>query len=906
MWKAGRLHVRDRNAVRAVKLSTALGRVLLGAALCVVSAPIAAPAWADNPKQPPGKLTRPPTLTRFVEAEYPVAERAARQTGSVTMRLSISARGEVEAAEVVTSAGKAFDDAAVAAARRFAFEPAEVDGKPAPVTIVYRYDFTLQPALPSHGQMSGIVRDRDSKAPKSGVRVELDTGESIVTDAAGKFVFDAVAPGTRKISITAPGLTTVQTEETFEVGKRIEATYDLDPPAAAGSPEESDDLEVVITAPPLAKQVTSVKVASEEARRVPGSQGDIVRVVQNLPGVNRAAAGSGDLVVWGAAPEDTRAYVDGIHIPQLYHFGGLRSVVGSDLVRSVELTPGGYGASYGRGLGGLVTIQSLELEEGFHGSVAMDFFDVAATVRGGNERFRGAGGFRYGFLHRLVPIVTSADVGELFPIPEYLDGQLKAAVFTSPSTSFELGGYASSDRLERIVSSPDPSARRSDERSLAWGRVYGRFKTSSEDGSEVTITPWVGLDRSSRTQRFGAIATSVSDESWLMGLRGLYRARVIPESDGALSGLSLTVGFDGEARRATLQRNGSIGAPRREGDETVFGEAPADQIASDSWEVWVGSPALHGEVDLSLAGGALHLTPGARIEPAFSSVSRRTPAVGDTPSVGAFEQELFLEPRLGARLQVGPSVEVRAAYGLYHQPPAPEDLSAVFGNPLLESSSAHHVLGGIRAKLPWLLSADVVGFYTTSNDLPVRSRRPSPALTKALVQVGSGRSYGVQLLLRRERGDGFFGWISYALSRSERADSEDGRFRPSDYDQTHVLTALASYEIWGGIEIGARFRVASGSPRTPVVGSYFDATADAYRPVFGVTNGTRLPPFIQLDARASKRFDIGSLDLEVYLDVQNVTNHENVEEVIYSSDYTQSGEITGLPILPVLGVRSSW
>lgn len=883
-----------------------LGSVLLGVALCAAALPLAAPARADNPKQKPGTLTRPPKLSQFVEADYPVQERAARRTGSVTMRLSISASGDVSEAEVVTSAGKAFDEAAVAAARKFKFEPAEVDGKPASVTIVYRYDFTLQPEVPTTGQMSGVVRDRVSKAPKSGVRVELDTGESVVTDATGKFTFDAVAPGARKISLSGEGLTMVQTQETFEAGKRIEATYDLEPPAPADAAEESDDLEVVITAPPLAKQVTSVKVASEEARRIPGSQGDIVRVVQNLPGVNRAAAGSGDLVVWGAAPEDTRAYVDGIHIPQLYHFGGLRSVVGSDLVRSVELTPGGYGASYGRGLGGLVTIQSLELEEGFHGSVAMDFFDVAATLRAGNETIRGAGGFRYGFLHRLVPIVTNADVGELFPIPEYLDGQLKVGVFTSPSTSFELGGYASSDRVERVVTSADPSARRSDERSLSWGRVYGRYKTTSEDGSEVTITPWVGLDRSSRTQRFGAVTTSVSDESWLMGLRGVYRARLIPESDGALSGLSLTVGFDGEARRATLERNGSIGAPRREGDETVFGEAPADQIASDTWEVWVGSPALHGEIDLSLAGGALHLTPGARIEPAFTSVSRRTPAVGDTPSIGAFEQELFLEPRLGARLQVGPSVEVRAAYGLYHQPPAPEDLSAVFGNPLLESSSAHHLLAGIRAKLPWLLSADVVGFYTASSDLPVRSRRLSPALTKALVQIGSGRSYGVQLLLRRERGDGFFGWISYALSRSERSDYEDGRFRPSDYDQTHVLTALASYEIWGGIEVGARFRVASGSPRTPVVGSYFDASADAYRPVFGTSNETRLPPFIQLDARASKRFDIGSLDLEIYLDVQNVTNHENVEEIIYSTDYTQTGEITGLPIVPVLGLRSSW
>ena len=35
------------------------------------------------------------------------------------------------------------------------------------------------------------------------------------------------------------------------------------------------------------------------ARRVPGTQGDVLKVVENLPGVARASIGSGQLVVWG-------------------------------------------------------------------------------------------------------------------------------------------------------------------------------------------------------------------------------------------------------------------------------------------------------------------------------------------------------------------------------------------------------------------------------------------------------------------------------------------------------------------------------------------------------------------------------------------------------------------------------
>jgi len=146
-------------------------------------------------------------------------------------------------------------------------------------------------------------------------------------------------------------------------------------------PGEESDLEVMVIAPKIKKEVVSTEIKAEEGRRVPGTQGDTLKVVQNLPGVARASFGSGQLVVWGAAPQDTRVYVDGIHIPLLYHGGGLRSVFAGDLVRAINLAPGGYGAEYGRGLGGLVTIDTRALRPtGVHGFVAADVIDSAAMV----------------------------------------------------------------------------------------------------------------------------------------------------------------------------------------------------------------------------------------------------------------------------------------------------------------------------------------------------------------------------------------------------------------------------------------------------------------------------------------------------------------------------------------------
>jgi len=137
-------------------------------------------------------------------------------------------------------------------------------------------------------------------------------------------------------------LKALQTEEKVVAGEKLQASYDVElapVQAPASGDAADDDLEIVIVLPTLTKQVVSVKVEADQARRVAGTQGDVLKIVENMPGVARASAGSGQIVVWGASPEDTRVYVDDVRVPLLYHFGGLRSVVHTDLVQSVELCP---------------------------------------------------------------------------------------------------------------------------------------------------------------------------------------------------------------------------------------------------------------------------------------------------------------------------------------------------------------------------------------------------------------------------------------------------------------------------------------------------------------------------------------------------------------------------------------
>jgi hypothetical protein len=58
--------------------------------------------------------------------------------------------------------------------------------------------------------------------------------------------------------------------------------------------------------------------------------------------------------------------------------------------------------------------------------------------------------------------------------------------------------------------------------------------------------------------------------------------------------------------------------------------------------------------------------------------------------------------------------------------------------------------------------------------------------------------------------------------------------------------------------------------------------------------------------RIDKRFVFQNWMLALYLDVQNVTNRLNVEAVQNAYDFSAVTFITGLPILPVLGVRGEY
>jgi hypothetical protein len=663
-------------------------------------------------------------------------------------------------------------------------------------------------------------------------------------------------------------------------------------------PEDGDDLEIVVVAPPLRREVVSTSVRADEASRVPGTSGDVLRVVESLPGVARSAAGAGQLIVWGAAPQDTRVYVDGVPIPRLYHEGGLRSVVHPVLVESLELVPGGYGPAWGRGLGGMVSVTT-RAPEGprVRGRLAADILDASAVVAvplGKKATLTTA--VRGAYLKPWADRLLSPEARQFVPIPRYGDGQLRLSLRPSASDRVDIVGMVSVDRFARGVPNADPALAVLDERALDFGRVYARWHRDRGDGHTLTVTPYVGYTRARQVSSFGELATSLAADSTLAGLRVNRRTRVAPW-------FHVDVGLDAEVSHTDLDRRGALALPPREGDIRVFGQPPPPQIGADRWQTTFIGVAPYAQAELSLASGAVTLIPGLRIDPYARSVSRRNPPSAGAPAVGLFAEDVAVEPRLALQARPHARVQLRGAAGLYRQMPAAEDLSATFGNPRLPTARALHAVVGAGVKLTGTLGLDVTGFYTRARRLAMRSPDDAPLPAEALRAIGSGRAYGVQVMLRQELYRGLFGWVAYTWMRSERRDSDASAWRLSDYDQTHVLAAVLAYTLPRAFELSARFRYATGFPRTPVVDAYYDASRDLFQPTFGAHNSIRIPAFVQLDLRLGKKFKLGDTSLDVFLEVLNLWNRANAEELVYSPDYRRQAAIRGFPVLPAFGLQ---
>jgi hypothetical protein len=260
------------------------------------------------------------------------------------------------------------------------------------------------------------------------------------------------------------------------------------------------------------------------------------------------------------------------------------------------------------------------------------------------------------------------------------------------------------------------------------------------------------------------------------------------------------------------------------------------------------------------------------------------------------------DPRLVGIYSARDDLRFKAGLGIFSQPPEFQESSEDLGNPDLEPFHSVHAGLGFEYDVITDFQVGVEGFYKYLWDRVVET---PGGLPPSFINRGRGRIYGLEMSakMKPSKTIPFYGLLSYTLSRSERRDGPNQQWRLFDFDQTHIFSLSAIYRLPKNWEVGATVRLVSGNPQTPIVGSVYDANDDIFLPLYGRTNSDRAPLFNRLDLRVQKTWVFDAWRFALYLDVQNVYNAANPEGTVYNFDYSESGDLRGLPIIPSIGVR---
>ncbi|MFA7422281.1 MAG: TonB-dependent receptor, partial [Acholeplasmataceae bacterium] len=220
-------------------------------------------------------------------------------------------------------------------------------------------------AVAQSGRIEGRVFDGRTNEPLPFTNIIIrGTKIGTTADLDGNFIFTGVTPGFTQLMASSVGYE-LYTSEDFMV-TNAKTTFVNLPMTST-----SVDLEtVVVRASPFVRDrespVSLRRLNISEIERNPGSNRDISKMLQSLPGVASTPAQRNDVIVRGGGPSENSFYLDGIEIPTINHFstqgasGGPVGILNVDFIREVNFYSGAFPAKRGNALSSVIDFRMVD------------------------------------------------------------------------------------------------------------------------------------------------------------------------------------------------------------------------------------------------------------------------------------------------------------------------------------------------------------------------------------------------------------------------------------------------------------------------------------------------------------------------------------------------------------------
>ncbi len=745
-------------------------------------------------------------------------------------------------------------------------------------------------------KISGVVYDKETKEKLIGAQVyEFHSQQGAVTNEFGYFSLVIPARDSIKLGVSYVGYKTkillLPLQKEYRLDIRLEPGEQLN--------------EVIVSVrkrPDLAKdiQVSKISLEAKQIEEIPVimSEPDLIKVIQKLPGVQAGVEGFGGMYVRGGNIDQNLILLDDVPLYYINHLGGFVSVFNTDAINKVTLYKAGFPAKFGDRLSSVLDIRMRDgNKKTYHGSVMLGLLSWKINYEGPIVKDKtsfivSARRFPYDILMRALS--ANASLGEESFGYTFYDLNIKINHELSENDQLYLSWYLGDDAIS--VGTKDRDFRSKGR--LGWGNHLAALKWSKISGNRWFLNTTASYTR----YRFGVMAKE-EDEDYKMQagyFSGIEDYRIKTETEYRISerlksesGIGWThYVFKPGVTKISVEEDGQK-------NDTVVGQI---HFRSDNFHLY----------------SSLNYQPGRFLE--VQAGLRFNYYVSDGKNFPS------LEPRIGIKMMLGENTSFKLSYMRVQQyvhlltsggVGMPVDLWMPATANVPPEQSWQTAGGFYKTFNDGKYEASVEGYYKEINRL-ITYKPGSSFMSFAfenweyiVEKNGTGRSFGVELLLRKNKGR-LKGWLAYTWAKTYRRFNHinNGNPYPFRFDRRHTLDIAGSFTLKPGKVLSLAWTYGSGYPVTLPVGTvrYTFGNGQFIDYIYTEKNNLRMRAYHRLDIsmRFTKKKKRGERTWT--LGVYNAYNRMN--PLYYDFYRTESGfeiyQVSLFPFLPSFSYSYKW
>lgn len=769
--------------------------------------------------------------------------------------------------------------------------------------------------------LRGTIIDKQSETPLVGATVIVVSQNPPIgstSQADGTFAIRNVPIGRQIIQVKYLGYETVTIPNVLvNAGKEVILDVGLE--------ESIIQAEEVVISGKVNKDraqndlatVSSRTFSLEEVRRYAGGSNDVARLAGNFAGVSTANDSRNDIVIRGNSPTGVLWRLEGVPIPNPNHFstlgttGGPVSGINPNILKNSDFLTSAFPAEYGNATGGVFDLgfrngnkETHEFTAQLNAFSGLELMAEGPIKRENKSNFVAA--YRYSFVEigdaLGIPIGTNA-------VPNYQDLSFNVDLGNSKAGRFSIFGIGGLSDIAFLANEIDED---------------DLFANPNEDAFAESRFGVIGvrhnilLNQNAYLRTVVSASTSQNDFTQDNFLDNGEKLRSTESSD-VVNTLTLSSYINQKFNARTTLRAGIL-IESNAVDTDVRDRDNRPDLDGDGFPDWVQVRDLEETLTLYQAY--------AQVKHKLSE--KFTLNLGVHSQYLDFNESVAVEPRVAVNWDFLPQHRLSLAYGIHNQTqPYPvllfreEVEPGIFRNTnedLDFTRASHFVLGyDYRPGGEWRVKAEA--YYQLLDRVPVEAIPSSFSVLNSgsdfvfpdrgsLVNEGTGRNYGLELTVEKFFSRGYYGLLTASVYDSEYEGSDEIS-RNTAFNNQYVLNVLGGKE-WkvgkaqrNAFTLDFKVTNAGGRYYTPV--DLVATRANFGREVLDEENAfsERFDPYFRMDVKFGFRVNSKKkkLSQQFYIDLQNVTNQENIFVRRYNEVTDEINEVNQRGFFPDLLYR---